>query len=88
MKAKLKDLKGKYYGTEIEIIFDNGYKEVLKLWDIGYHEPSIRELERNGLTQEEWDADSGLHYDITTDSHFESRETYKNALQLINKINK
>ena len=36
MKAILKPLKGKYYGTEIEIHFEDGEeKEVVKFWNSG-----------------------------------------------------
>jgi hypothetical protein len=100
MKAILKPLEGKYYGTEIEIDFGDGReKETLKLWNDGDYEPSIRELERYGYTQEQWDknekVDNGFggkteirNIDLFCDSHFESRLTYERASKLINVINK
>ena len=99
MKAILKPLKGKYYGTEIEIHFEDGEeKEVLKFWNSGDFEPSVRELERNGYTQEQWDkneeVDNGWDgkteirkMDLICDSHFESRLTYERALKLVRLIN-
>lgn len=99
MKAILRPLKGKYYGTEIEIHFDDGEeKEVFKLWNSGDFEPSIRELEKYGYTQDQWDnnamVDNGYggeaeirQMDIVTDSHFESKLTYKRALDICYRIN-
>jgi len=99
MKAKLMPLKGKYYGTEIEIHFEDGEdKEVFKLWNTGNFEPSIRELEAYGYTQEQWnnneEVDNGWggktkiqEMDLTCDSHFESKLTYERALKIIDKIN-
>lgn len=56
MKAILKPLNGKYYGTEIQINFeDGGDTETFKLWDSGDYEPSVRELESMGYTQQQWD---------------------------------
>ena len=99
MKAILKPLKGKYYGTEIEIHFEDGEeKEVVKFWNSGDFEPSVRELEQHGYTQVQWDkneeVDNGWggkteirKMDLTCDSHFESRLTYERALKLVRLIN-
>lgn len=99
MKAILKPLIGKYYGTEIEIHFEDGQeKEVFKLWNSGDFEPSVRELERHGYTQEQWDKNETVidedgwkdkirNMDLVCDSHFESKLTYVRALELIHKIN-
>ena len=58
MKAELKPLDGKYYGTEVEIV-EGPYKgHVVTIWmSTGANgpEPSVRELERHGVTQEQWD---------------------------------
>jgi hypothetical protein len=99
MKAILKPLEDKYYGTEIELHFDDGEeKEVIKFWNSGDFEPSIRELERLGYTQEQWDknekVDNGCggkteirKMDLICDSHFESRLTYERALKFLRLIN-
>jgi len=56
MKAKIAQLEGKYYGTYIEV-FDNedNLLTTLEVWYMGDHEPSIRQLEEWGYTQEQWD---------------------------------
>lgn len=101
MKAILKPLHGKYYGTEIQINFeDGGETETFKLWDSGDYTPSVRELESMGYTQEQWDnnepIDDGYTNDgkipireagLICDSHFESKLTYERALKLLNLIN-
>ena len=43
MKATLLPLRGKYYGTLIEI--EDGFKHTISLWHSGSFEPSDRELE-------------------------------------------
>lgn len=99
MKAILKPLEGKYYGTKIEIHFEDGKeKEVVKFWNNGDFEPSVRELEKHGYTQEQWDkneeVDDGWNgktkireMDVVCDSHFESRLTYERALNFVRLIN-
>lgn len=58
MKSILKPLHGKYYGTTVEIT-DGAYKgQEVTIWiSTGENgpEPSIRELERQGVTQQQWD---------------------------------
>ena len=57
MKAKLLPLKGKYYGTLIEIDFDDNNKttEEIKLWCDGDYTPSERHLNKFGYTKQQWD---------------------------------
>lgn len=98
MKAELKPLIGKYYGTEIEIDFeDGGEKETIILWNHDT-EPSIRELERYGYSQTQWEnnveVDNGFNgkskikdLDLFSDGHFESKLTYERALKLVSLIN-
>lgn len=96
MKATLQDLRGKYYGTIVEIEFD-GYKTEVKLWDSGDFTPSERYLNEFGFTREQWDKNEVIDsewgsepirsLDLVVDSHFESDITYKRAIALINKIN-
>jgi hypothetical protein len=100
MKATLKPLTGKYYGTEVVIDFQDGESvEVLKLWNNSDFQPSVRELDKHGYTQEQWDnneeVDNGWggkteirKMDLTSDSHFESKLTYERALKLVNLINR
>lgn len=58
MKAEIRPLKGKYYGTQVEIL-DGSYKgHVVTIWiSVGEKgiEPSVRELRAHGVTQEQWD---------------------------------
>ena len=99
MKATLKTLKGKYYGTIIEIDFaDGGDKETIKLWDSGDCTPSERELAMYGYTKYDWDNNILVdaydghklpiwNIDLFPDSHFESELTYKRALEICKRIN-
>ena len=58
MNAILQPLEGKYYGTKVRII-DGPYSDhEITIWlSIGLSgiEPSIRELEKYDVTQEQWD---------------------------------
>ncbi len=102
MKARLLPLKGKYYGTEIEIIDDEGFEYVIRLWNSVNYEPSDRELDgictiqqwRNNEFLPEvidgWTGEKGVHAKEAVeicDSHFESRNTYKLAKRLTELIN-
>lgn len=83
MKAQIKPLSGKYYGTIIIIDFqDGGHTEEIKLWDAGDWEPSCRELEKYNMTLEQWNEE-----DMSCDGHFESKLTYDRAFRLISLIN-
>ena len=97
MKASLKELDGKYYGTVVAITSDNGYKYTINLWG-GDYTPSKRELALNGFTEKQWEesalVDDGWggkapirQMDITCDNHFESKETYELAEKLVKLIN-
>jgi hypothetical protein len=62
MKAALKPLEGKYYGTIIEIIDGIYAGHAINVWistGMAYGEfgldPSIRELEHYSITQKQWD---------------------------------
>jgi len=48
MKARLLPLKGKYYGTTIELTSDSGLIYEVALWNNDIMEPSERELEARG----------------------------------------
>lgn len=97
MKAELKPLKGKYYGTKIKVTDDNGTEATIEIWDSGDFTPSKRELESYGYTEQQWEenalVDSGWdteipirETDIVCDSHFESKQSYELALKIIEKL--
>ena len=72
MKAKILPLKGKYYGTEIEVVDDNGLKFGFTLWNSSSWTPSSRE---------------DYEDDELCDTHFESKETYELAQKIVNFLN-
>lgn len=99
MKAELKPLKGKYYGTKIKVIDDNGTEADIEIWDSGDYTPSKRELEANGYTEEQWQENALVgsgwddtkipirEMDIVCDNHFESKQSYELALKIVEKLN-
>lgn len=99
MRATLLPLSGKYYGTEIEIRFDNGVTDTIELWNHGSFAPSNRELKECGLTRDQYNNNEIVDHDNffgdirardaldVGDGHFESQETLENALSLIDAIN-
>lgn len=94
IKARLLDLEGKYYGTKIEISI-LGYKYVITLWNnTNDHNPSDRELAKNGYTRKQWEMNSLVkdgwggkipirEVDIVCDSHYECRRTYELAKYIV-----
>lgn len=102
MKAELKELYGKYYGTEIVVTFDDEWEEIINIWDSSDRTPSIRQIQRRdkNLTQQDYDSnieiESYIYHGefgkiqdelVPTDSHYESKTSLDRALQIINKIN-
>lgn len=99
MKAILEPLKGKYYGTKITVLDDNGTKAHIEIWDDGDYTPSKRELETNGYTEKQWEENEMVEtgwedvrlpirdLDIVSDSHFESKQSYELALKIMDKLN-
>jgi hypothetical protein len=86
MKAELKPLAGKYYGTEIEIT-DGPLKDLsFKLWK-STGNPSDRELEKNDYTREQLDKKKELLMDLICDCHYESQETYQLAKDIVGFLN-
>lgn len=87
MRAVLKPLEGKYYGTEVEIRgthkdpvdFNNGF---IQIWVMGNYEPSERELEH--WRNSEWGGDEP--YEIS-DSHYETETSYEIAKKLVEAVN-
>lgn len=87
MKAKLLPLKGKYYGTELIIEYDNGKEYYIKLWggdvtDEDNYKPSEREVENARQWAEE--GDDILEY--IDCSHMESVTTYRIAKKIMEAI--
>lgn len=99
MKAKLIPLNGKYYGTKIEIDFDDkGQIETLLVWETSNYNPSIRQLYKMGYTKKQWDNNEfvkdgygGLipirELGIINDNHFENELSYERSLKIVNLIN-
>jgi len=102
VKAEILPLKGKYYGTEIVITDDYGFRYCITLWNDGNFEPSDREL-AGICTIEQWRNNEFLPNELDPwtgkkgvyakdaieicDSHFESRNTYELACKLVDLIN-
>ena len=92
MKAKILPLDSdyKYFGTKIEIDFQDGYsKEIISLFGTGEIMPSERERP-SGMTEEEWerqweiDVQENNYY---PPDHFEDKVVYERAIKLIEIIN-
>jgi len=101
MKATLMPLNGKYYGTKIAITDDAGNEYEVELWNMGKWEPSDRELD-GACSIDEWRENkilpivdhpwypNGIPAKEAVeicDSHFESRETYTLALEIVRRLN-
>jgi len=78
MNAKIQPLKGKYYGTTIEL--DGG--ELIEVWIMGDWTPSARQLEYWGMTLQEAQDDG-----MMCDSHYESADCYKLVERIVKAIN-
>lgn len=94
MKATIKPLEGKYYGTEIVLEYHHKSEPVvLSIWvATSPVNPSPRELERMGITQQQFsDVCSGkLDYDELVgiyDGHYESVESLEVAENIVKSIN-
>jgi len=98
MKAELLPLKGKYYGTRIDITDGETRIGPIDLWFSDYT-PSDRELEVYGVTREQWDnnsveIDDGWggkckvrDADLFPDSHHETVKTLEVARIIVDAIN-
>lgn len=105
MKAEIQELDGKYYGTRISVTVDGkGQGGSLELWrTIPGYTPSEQELQRNGITLEEYqnndivgeypagvlseEAEPMRAKEYFCDEHFESAPDYKLAQYLRDAIN-
>ena len=89
MKATIRPLRGKYYGTIVDLPDVAGS---IKLW-FASGTPSRRELEQLGYTQEQWDRNEPVNdgWDSPTpirqivmcDSHYECNKTLKIAEAIV-----
>ena len=100
MKASIRPLDGKYYGTLIDITDDDGNEFQINLWNSCGFEPSDREL-GGDCTIEQWRNNDILPYEDgwgnktvrakdwveICDGHFESRGTYNMAKTIADLIN-
>ena len=89
MKAELEPLEGKYYGTVIRITDGALAGRRIELW-FASDEPSRREIESWGFTQEQWDQNEVVDNDFGCpapvrdvvdigDGHYECKETLRVA---------
>ena len=97
MKAIIRPIEGKYYGTEIDIQTDSGREAHLRVW-VACGEPSIRELQERGFTKDDWennvDIDDGWggkekirNAGFLCDSHYECKESLEIAQKIVSAIN-
>jgi hypothetical protein len=84
MKAWLKPLDGKYYGSRIGLFCDDGTEAEINVWihDSRYR-PSRRELKHSGCVSVEEARDN----DVTSDCHFESDTCHSVCLKIVNALN-
>lgn len=96
MRAELKPLVGKYYGTEVEIS-DGRSSTSITLWfrwEDG-DTPSVRELEpysldawnRNTLVDDGWGGKEPIRQSYVDYSHCETQRTLEFAAALVDTIN-
>ena len=69
--AKIRELEGKYYGTIIDILFNDDTKTEIDIWLSGDYVPSEREL-RQCTGCEDWHNECRECFDY----HTESETTY------------
>lgn len=96
VKCNLEPLKGKYYGSSLEVEW-NGHTYTLNLWERVTYTPSKRELDSHGLTEQQWLGDELTDVDYwdasngkatarevldTADGHYEDKGTYEFLMKL------
>lgn len=95
MKAKILELSGKYYGTEIEVIFNSGEETTFEVWH-STGVPSERSLSELGCTIDDWKSNKSIDdgwggkcsvREMICDSHYESQETYELCKFIVDCIN-
>jgi hypothetical protein len=87
MKAEILPLKGKYYGTKIEIE-DGGISTEIKIWCSGNYTPSDRELDEADMSRAEYNENKNDEQSSidTSGGHFESQWTYKLAEKICERL--
>lgn len=93
MTATLPPLKGKYYGTEVEVETPEGSTQ-FSIWLSG-GEPSDRQLSEWGFSREVWDTGNlgrqgsyeVTRHDYVCDGHWESEIAYQMAKRIADKLN-
>jgi len=89
MKAEIKDLGKKYYGTEVEILSEGGISQgLLSIWVMGDYQPSEREvkLARESLEMPT-EPEKEVLEDWLGDSHYETKLSYALAKYLADGVN-
>ena len=97
MKATIQPLKGKHYGTDIEVV-DGDISTIISVWCNADYVPSDRELEERGYTREQWDKNDivadgwGGEIEIQSsgiicDGHFESQWQYALCQKIVKALN-
>ena len=87
MKAYIKDLKGKYYGTEVVVYNDSSAVEsTIKIWTGLDYEPSERELKICRDCNSEYKYGNPCR-ECFSDSHHESRMDYELSKVICEAIN-
>ena len=87
MEIKLKPLDGKYYGTDIEIKIPSENRKGVLNFSMGHGRPSKRELERCGITREQYNNSKDPTHDFGLDgSHMESQLTYRVAVMIVRAV--
>jgi len=101
VKAEILPLSGKYYGTEVEVKFNDPEIQdgLIQIWITGNWKLSLREIGimreflSEGLTEKEVketypDGDKSMLEDWVCDSHYETETSYKIAQLLVDAINR
>lgn len=98
MKAEIAPLNGKYYGTRVHITDGPARGASITIW-LATGEPSKREIEFWGHTQDEWDSNAEVedgwggkapikNCDFICDSHYECRESFRVAEAIVEALKK
>lgn len=94
MKAVIDSLYGKYYGTTVRILDGKLKGDRISIW-FASGNPSSRQIESWGHTQEEWDSDAEVDDgfggktrlrsggDMICDNHYECDETLRIAEAIV-----
>jgi len=101
LEAKIDPLPlGKYYGSQVSFL-DKGYEVTsVRVWYMGNRQPSTRQIEQWGHTQEQWDKNSDVPTgfgdtlpaqevmrEAMCDSHYETADGYAICEKIAKAIN-